>query len=294
MTAISAVLRDAARRLGAAGVDTARLDARLLLGAALGREVWPHESEAVDAAGLGRFEALMVRRLAREPVSRILGRRAFWNLDLTVTPDTLDPRADSATLIEAAVAAFADLDPPRRILDLGTGSGCLLLAALVEFPSASGLGIDRSPGAVETARRNARLNGLEDRSAFRVAAWDDLPQADWDLILTNPPYIPETEVIGLQPEVARFDPLEALIAGPDGLDAYRSLMRIMPRLLAPRATVVLELGAGQNQAVRTLARAAGFTAVATRKDLGGVDRALVLKWNDTGDHTLNTHGFCLE
>ncbi len=294
MTAISAVLRDAARRLGAAGVDTARLDARLLLGAALGREVWPHESEAVDAAGLGRFEALMVRRLAREPVSRILGRRAFWTLDLTVTPDTLDPRADSETLIEAAVAAFADLDPPRRILDLGTGSGCLLLAALVEFPSASGLGIDRSPGAVETARRNARLNGLEDRSAFRAAAWDDLPQADWDLILTNPPYIPETEAIGLQPEVARFDPREALIAGPDGLDAYRSLMRIMPRLLAPRATVVLELGAGQNQAVRTLARAAGFTAVATRKDLGGVDRALVLKWNDTGDHTLNTHGFCLE
>ena len=294
MTAISAVLRDAARRLGAAGVDTARLDARLLLGAALGREVWPHESEAVDAAGLGHFEALMVRRLAREPVSRILGRRAFWTLDLTVTPDTLDPRADSETLIEAAVAAFADLDPPRRILDLGTGSGCLLLAALVEFPSASGLGIDRSPGAVETARRNARLNGLEDRSAFRVAALDDLPQADWDLILTNPPYIPETEVIGLQPEVARFDPREALIAGPDGLDAYRSLMRIMPRLLAPRATVVLELGAGQDQAVRSLARAAGFTAVATRKDLGGVDRALVLKWNDTGDHTLNTHGFCLE
>ena len=294
MTAISAVLRDAARRLGAAGVDTARLDARLLLGAALGREVWPHESEAVDAAGLGRFEALMVRRLAREPVSRILGRRAFWTLDLTVTPDTLDPRADSETLIEAAVAAFADLDPPRRILDLGTGYGCLLLAALVEFPSASGLGIDRSPGAVETARRNARLNGLEDRSAFRVAALDDLPQADWDLILTNPPYIPETEVIGLQPEVARFYPLEALIAGPDGLDAYRSLMRIMPRLLAPRATVVLELGAGQDQAVRSLARAAGFTAVATRKDLGGVDRALVLKWNDTGDHTLNTHGFCLE
>jgi len=288
VTVISELLRDAARRLGEAGVDTGRLDARLLLGAALGREVWPHESAAVAPDSLGRFEALLSRRLAREPVSRILGRRAFWTLDLEVTADTLDPRGDSEALIEAAVTAFAGAEPPRRILDLGTGTGCLLLAALSEFPTASGLGIDRSAGAVDTALRNARLNGLEDRAEFRTLDWDDMPQGEWDLILSNPPYIPTSVVPGLQPEVARFDPREALVAGSDGLDAYRALMRNIPRLLAPRTTVIIELGAGQREAVEALARAAGLTGWEARKDLGGIDRALVLKWNDTGDHPLDT------
>ncbi len=294
MTAISELLRDAARRLGAAGVETGRLDARLLLGAALGRAVWPHESAAVSPDGLGRFEALLNRRLAREPVSRILGRRAFWTLDLEVTPDTLDPRGDSEALIEASVSAFAGAEPPRRILDLGTGTGCLLLAALSEFPTATGLGIDRSAGAVDTAGRNARMNGLEGRAEFVTSDWDDMPQGEWDLILSNPPYIPDSLVPSLQPEVSRFDPREALAAGADGLDAYRALMRLIPRLLVPRSIVVIELGAGQREVVETLAIAAGFTALEARKDLGGIDRALVLKWNDTGDHTLNTHGFCLE
>src|SRR5690606_23362434 len=183
-------------RLAAAGDDSPRLDARLLLGAALGREVWPHDAGPVDDAAADAFETLLARRLAREPVSRILGRRAFWTLDLQVGPDTLDPRPDSETLIEAAIAAFAGGPPPRRILDLGTGTGCLLLAALSEFPDAVGIGVDRSPGAVDTARVNARRNGLENRARFEALDWDDMPQGEVDLILSNPPYISEADIDG--------------------------------------------------------------------------------------------------
>lgn len=292
--AVETVLRDAARRLSTAGIDSARLDARLLLGAALGREVWPHESDPVDAAACDRFESLLARRLAREPVSRILGRRGFWSLDLAVGPDTLDPRPDSETLIEAAVEAFAGTVPPRRILDLGTGSGCLLLAALTVFPAASGLGVDRSAGAVVAARANAALNGLADRARFERFDWDDLPQDEADLILCNPPYIPEDEVDRLEPEVARFDPRGALAAGVDGLDAYRSLVVVLPRLLARQGIAILELGIGQRSTVARLAADGGFRVVGLRQDLGGVDRALILKWNDTGDDCIHPDDFCLE
>lgn len=294
MTTVAELLRDASRRLAAVGVDNGRLDARLLLGAVVGRQVWPHESAPVEAEAVARFEALLARRLAREPVSRILGRRGFWTLDLLVGPDTLDPRPDTETLIEAAVAAFAERPPPRRILDLGTGTGCLLLAALSEFPDAAGLGVDRLPGAVETARENARRTGLQARAAFRETGWDDLPQDRADLILSNPPYIEDALIDRLEPEVARFDPREALAAGADGLDAYRSLFRVLPRLLEAQGIAVLELGAGQRQVVTKLAGDAGFTVSGVHSDLAGIERALVLKWNDTGDHCLNTNDFSLE
>lgn len=294
MTAVSEILRDAARRLAAAGVESGRLDARLLLGAVLGRAVWPHESMALADDDRTRFEALLARRLDREPVSRILGRRAFWTLDLLLGPDTLDPRPDSETLIEAAVAAFADRPPPRRILDLGTGTGCLLLAALSEFPEAHGLGVDRAPGAIEVAAENARRCGLAARSEFRSNDWSDLPPDRADLVLSNPPYIRDIDVALLEPEVALFDPHGALAAGQDGLDAYRSLFRVLPRLVAPQGVVVLELGQGQRQIVSVLAETAGFTVWHARSDLAGVERALVLKWNDTGDHCLNTNDFGLE
>lgn len=304
LTAIDDILRDAARRLAAAGVDTSRLDARLLLGAALGREVWPHESAAVGEEDRARFEALLARRLAREPVSRILGRRPFWTLDLLVGPDTLDPRPDSETLIEAAVETFAGRPGPRRILDLGTGTGCLLLAALAEFPDAVGIGVDRLPGAVETARENARRNGLAERARFLAADWSALTpdSLDWgpapagraDLVLSNPPYIEDETVERLEPEVALFDPRGALAAGPDGLDAYRELVRILPRLIEPQGIVVLELGEHQRQIVSEIAATKNFTVRNVYRDLGGIERALVLKWNDTGDDCLNPNDFCLE
>lgn len=294
MTSVADLLRDAARRLSAAGVETGRLDARLLLGTVIGRAVWPHESGAVTADQIDRFDALLARRLDREPVSRILGRREFWTLDLIVGPETLDPRPDSETLIEAAIAGFADRAPPSRVLDLGTGTGCLLLAALAVFPEARGLGVDVAAGAVETARSNAARNRLGDRAAFAVTDWADLTTEPADLVLSNPPYIEAGAVAGLAPEVARFDPMGALVGGADGLEAYRSLAAVLPRVLAPDGIAILELGAGQCRAVAALSEAAGFSVEDVRKDLGGIDRSLMLKWNDTGDHCLNQRHFCLE
>jgi len=282
MTRIRDALRDGARRLAAAGVEGARLDARLLLGHALGREVWPHEETALDRDALDRFEALLHRRRNREPVSRIVGRRAFWTLDLEVTPATLDPRPDSETLIEAAVEAFRDAPPPARILDLGTGTGCLLLAALSEFPDAIGLGLDRLPAAADVARRNAETTGLSARAEIRSGDWSDLTGAGrFELILSNPPYIAAGEISSLEPDVRGFDPLEALEAGRDGLDAYRSLAPVLADLLAPGGIAILELGIGQGDAVAAIMAPYGLTVAARRDDLGGVSRALVLKWNDT-------------
>jgi len=289
VTTIADLLREAAQRLAAAGIDNARLDARLLLGEAVGREVWPHESAPVGPESIGRFESLLGRRMAREPVSRILGRRAFWTLDLLISPDTLDPRADSEALIEAAITAFAGRPGPRRILDLGTGTGCLLLAALQAFPGAIGLGIDRSAGAVEIARANAVRHGLEARASFAVLDWDDMSQDAADLVLSNPPYVEEATIDALEPEVARYDPRSALSGGRDGLDAYRGIVRILPRIMAVEGFAVLELGAGQRRSVVRLAEIAGFTTICTHRDLGGVERALVLKRNDTLDERGNTN-----
>lgn len=294
MTAVDVLLRESARRLAAAGIDSPRLDARLLLGAALGREIWPHETAIVATDAIERFQSLLARRLVREPVSRILGRRGFWSLDMAVGPETLDPRPDSETLVEAARTAFADRTPPRRIIDLGTGSGCLLLAALTIFPQASGLGVDRSAAAVAVARENARRNGLENRATFEALDWDEMPQGEADLILSNPPYIPDADIDRLEPEVALFDPRGALAAGVDGLDAYRSLIPVIRRLLAPQGIAILELGIGQGSTVAGLAADGGFRVADVRPDFGGVDRALVLKWNDTGDDCLDTNDFCLE
>lgn len=287
MTTIRDVLKTAAEELSRAGIEGGRLDARLLLGHALGRPVWPHEEATPDLSALDRFAALLRRRLSREPVSKIIGRRAFWTLDLEVTADTLDPRPDSETLIEAAVTAFAGRDGPRRILDLGTGTGCLLLAALSEFPAATGLGIERSAAAAEVARRNAAAAGMAERAEIRCQDWSEGDLASgFDLILSNPPYIAEHEIERLAPEVRAHDPLAALVAGPDGLDAYRALVPVLRRALVPDGIAILELGAGQADAVSAiLSDSAGggptLVEVARKRDLGGVYRALVLEWNDT-------------
>jgi release factor glutamine methyltransferase len=285
VTTIRAALRSASAELGAAGIEGARLDARLLLGHVLGREVWPHEEAPLGAEDEGRFRAALGRRLAREPVSRIVGRRAFWTLDLQVSPATLDPRPDSETLIEAALDA-CDGAPPRRILDLGTGTGCLLLAALAEFPEASGVGIDASAAAVSVAQANARANGLADRATIRAQDWADLDADDrFDLILSNPPYIAEAEIPMLAEEVRAHDPLTALVAGSDGLAAYRALAPVLARCLERRGLAILELGAGQGDAVAAIMAEVGLRERVRRRDLAGVQRALVLEWQDTRSKT---------
>lgn len=280
------VERAAATRLREAGIESALLDARVLMGYAFGLsrdQLLCRAGDAADPEHGARFEALIVRRLAREPVSRILGRREFWSLDFALSADTLDPRPDSETLVEAALAEVAGRGSQALdVLDLGTGTGCLLLAVLSELPAARGLGIDLSPGAVATATGNARSLGLDRRARFACRDWRDglvgrLDPVRYDLVLANPPYIPSGVIDGLEPEVARFDPIAALEAGEDGLDAYRTLAGELPGLLAPDGVAVFEVGAGQAPAVAGLVSAVGLEPVGTRKDLAGIDRCVVVR-----------------
>jgi release factor glutamine methyltransferase len=273
---VAAALRRGAARLAAAGIDAPRREARLLLHHALGldRRAMLNAMALLDPA---RFDALLERRTAREPMAFILGSQGFWTLDLAVSPATLIPRADSETLIAAALAALPERDRVRRILDLGTGTGALLLAALTEFPAAWGIGVDVSPDAAALAARNARANGLADRALLLCGVWAGAIAGQFDLVLANPPYIPSDEIAGLMPEVAAHEPRAALDGGPDGLDAYRAIIAALPRLLAPGGVAVLELGQGQAAVVAKLGRASGFGPPALRHDLGGIARAMVLQ-----------------
>ncbi len=267
-------LTAATARLTAAGVDSPRLDARLLLAEIL--NMAPQRLSAFPEAPLNdgqtaRFEAMIARRERREPVSRILGRRGFWTLDLALSPATLDPRPDSETVIEAVLAHRPDKTQALRLLDFGTGSGCLLLALLAEYPAATGIGIDKSLAALTTARANAK-----GRALFVASDWDEGVSARFDVIVSNPPYIPEAEIDGLEPEVTHFDPRAALSGGTDGLDAYRRLAPATARLLAENGVAVFEFGQGQADAVSALFTAAGLTVREVRRDLGGIDRCVVV------------------
>lgn len=272
---VGEALRAATARLAEAGVASAPLEARLLLAHAMGLDQSALLRDRTAPAPVS-FLHLVERRATHEPVAHIVGRQGFWTLDLEVSAATLIPRADSETLIEAAVAARPGRHAVQRVLDLGTGTGCLLLAALAEFPAAWGAGLDRSAAAVALAVRNALLNGLERRAAFAVADWAAPVEATFDLVLSNPPYIRSADIDGLMPDVGRFEPRSALDGGTDGLGAYRALLSMLPRLLAPGGVAVFELGIGQAAAVTSMAGAAGFSA-SLRADLGGVARALVLE-----------------
>ena len=245
--------------MAAAGLEEPRREARLLLSHATcldGAALLRHLPTTYPAPG---FDALVARRAAREPLAYLLGHQPFWTLDLLVSPDTLIPRADSETLIEAALAAFPARDV-GRVLDLGTGTGCLLLAALTEFAQAWGVGVDRAEGAAALARRNAQRAGLDGRAAFVCADWAAPLQGRFDLVLANPPYIDTPAIAGLMPEVSCYEPALALDGGPDGLHGYRAVAAALPRLLAPGGLAILELGAGQAEAVAAIARGAGFAA----------------------------------
>ena len=279
------ILVPAQTRLRDAGIESAALDARLLLGIALGRDdaVLPHEMLAGwSAAHGGAFDAMIGRRIAGEPVSRIRGWREFWSLRLSLSSDTLDPRPDSETIVAAALSWAKSRGGRLRLLDLGSGSGALLLACLSELPHASGLGIDISTGAVRTATANAMRLGLGDRASFAEGDFadpdivnSDLVGNGFDLILCNPPYIPQAEIAGLAREVTGFDPHLALDGGDDGLAGWR---RVMPRIAAGLASgghAFVEIGAGQQAPVTALAIAAGLQAVDDACDMAGIVRCLV-------------------
>ncbi len=286
---VARTLTAAAVRLKEAGVEDPRRDARLLIAAAIeaGPERLIAEPERVLEDGeAARIEASITRRAAREPVSRILGRRGFWSLELEITPDTLDPRPDSETLVAAVLArieAQGLVGAPLTVLDLGTGSGCLLLALLSELPAATGLGLDISAAALEVARRNARKLGLSERARFVVGDWGAGLGGSWQLIVSNPPYITDGEIGDLAPEVARYDPRLALTAGSDGLDAYRKLLPRAASLLGRGGMLALEVGRGQQDAVTALLAASGLTPRGRYRDLGGIERCLLASRGKPGE-----------
>ncbi len=273
---LSQLLSQAADRLAEAAIEEPRREARLLLCHATGLDgaaLLRHAQSDYPAPG---FQALVSRRAAREPLAFITGHQPFWTLDLLVSPDTLIPRADSETLIEAALEAFPRREV-RHVLDLGTGTGCLLLAALTEFANAWGVGVDRVAGAAWLARRNARRLGLDGRAAVLCADWAAPLDARFDLVLSNPPYIESATISGLMPDVALFEPRSALDGGTDGLAAYHAILAALPDVLAEDGLAILELGEGQAEAVGALARDAGLRPEPARRDLGGIERALPIR-----------------
>ncbi|ACB94475.1 peptide chain release factor N(5)-glutamine methyltransferase [Beijerinckia indica] len=277
--------RDEAQRhltafFSAAGLETPGLDARLLLCAALG----------IDHAGLIRdpaepigdkakvLDAFCRRRLAREPVSRIIGEREFWSLDLKLDPAVLDPRPDTETLIDLVLREVGKRAcPPQRVLDLGTGSGAILAALLTEWPEAFGVGVDLSPRTCAIAAGNFARLGLGDRAAVFCGRWSAALSGRFDLIVSNPPYIVLDEIDTLAPEVSLYDPRLALDGGPDGFDAYRALLPPLASLLAEGGLVALECGAGQSPILQDLLRAAQLEPMSIGLDLSGHERVVLAK-----------------
>lgn len=272
MTPLADGLRDAAARI--AGVsDTPRLDAELLAAHALGLERADMLLRMRDLVVPDGLAGLIERRLTHEPVAQIVGTRDFWTITLCVSRDVLTPRPDTETLLDAAVEHFRGR-APTRILDLGTGSGALLLAALDEWRDASGLGVDISAAALDVARGNAARLGMSARAMFVQGDWADGVEERFDLVLANPPYIATGAM--LPREVSAHEPHLALFAGADGLDAYRVLARAMPRLIAPGGMAAVEIGFDQGESAAALFAEAGLN-VTLRRDLAGRARCLVLE-----------------
>ena len=261
-------------------VASPRLDAELLLASALNQSrSWllanPDAQLAPDTKR--KFDGFLKRRCRREPVSRILAKRSFWTQTFDVTPAVLDPRPDSETVVEAVLKAVDEENKQKRFLvaDLGTGSGCILLALLGELRLAVGVGVDRDVAAVSVAQHNATTLGLADRASFVAGNWAAPLAGGFDIVTCNPPYLISREVDFAQPEV-RYDPRTALDGGTDGLDAYRALIPMLPTLLAEQGRAFLEIGNSQASAVSKLATDAGLIAEAVKPDLAGQDRCVVL------------------
>ncbi len=277
MTSARAALAAAAERLRAAGVEAPEREARLLLALALGieaRELALDLDQTPGGEPLAAFEAALERRSRREPFAYIAGRRGFWTLDLDVTPATLIPRPDTETLVEVALRRAGHPAAPLDILDMGTGSGAILIALLSEMPAASGFGVDVSAAALEVARRNAHINGVGARARFGVSSWWSHAGGPFDLVVSNPPYIPTRDLAGLDAEVREHEPRLALDGGPDGLAAYRAILSVARARISPGGALAVEIGIGQHEDVAAMFAASGFSDVEIDKDLGGVERVV--------------------
>jgi len=279
-TSVSEALRLVAQSFRSSAVNEADVDARVLVAHALHLDrarLISQSDRILEAREVAAISVLAARRLKHEPVSRILGQKEFWSLPFTVTPDVLVPRPETETIIEGALDHVVrdGLRMERlRVLDIGTGSGALLLALLSELSRATGTGTDVSEAALRVAQANAAGLGFEARCNFVACDMASLVQGPFDLVVSNPPYIAHDEIATLAPEVRDYDPMIALDGGGDGLTAYRALAADAKRLLAPAGRMFVELGAGQEAAVRTLFTNAGLNVGVARKDLAGIPRVL--------------------
>jgi release factor glutamine methyltransferase len=275
---IGSTLGAVAAALAGAGVDDARRRARRLVAAALdvsAAEVLAERDRAISQGHAERVAELLRRTLAHEPLSRILALREFWGLEFVLSADTLDPRPETETIVEAINARLPKRSDPYRFLDLGTGSGCLLLALLSEFPAATGVGVDRVFGAAAAARRNADRLGLAARARFAVGDWAAALIGHFDAVVANPPYIASADIAGLPREVRDFDPRMALDGGADGLNAYRRVSVDLTRLLKPSGLFACEIGQGQDSEVAALIAAHGLVIEEIVPDLAGILRCVV-------------------
>ena len=266
----------AADRLRAAKIESPRREARLLLAYATGKTVeWivAHNDERTEE--LPQFEHALGRREAREPLSHIMGEREFWSLPFQVNASVLDPRPDSEIIVSSVLAYYPETDRPLKIADLGTGTGCLLLSILHERPAAEGIGVDISESALSTARGNASILGLSARATFVQSDWDSELDGTFDVVLSNPPYIPTAEIGSLAPEIARYEPRCAIDGGADGLVAYRRIADALPQLLEPNGLVALEIGQGQDSYVPKILSDSGIQIVSLEKDLAGIPRCVL-------------------
>jgi release factor glutamine methyltransferase len=289
---IKSVLYSGVIALQRAHIRTASLDARVLLQHVLGinrEQLLADDKVHLTSVQYGAYQGLIGQRLRRKPVSQLIGKREFWGLAFEVTEDTLDPRADSETLIEAVMAKCPDRQKALRILDLGTGTGCLLLTLLTEYENATGVGIDRSEAALQVAERNARALSVHTRVSFMESRWCESITAPeekftkekfnivpFDIIVSNPPYIPTGDIASLEPEVKYHEPLMALDGGVDGFSCYREILPHVPQLLATNGLAFFEIGMGQQQEVSTIAALQGMQVSDVKYDLGSVARCLVL------------------
>lgn len=266
-------------QLKKAEIEDGAREARLLLGLILDLRLEymiGHPEHKMDAQAFETYEKAVKRRVLHEPVSKILGKREFWSLSFDVTRDTLDPRADSETIVEAVLDCIADRDAPLQILDLGTGTGCLLLALLHELPNSYGIGIDKSIKAASVAKINASKLGLGARAGFAACDWAQAIWGAFDFVISNPPYLSEADMKILAPNVSLYDPHSALKGGQDGLECYRIIASQLSRLLKDTGRGAFEIGAAQEDQVVQIMQASGFKVSEKRADLSGRARCIVV------------------